>query len=123
MHYIIVSKNFNFNIPSMDIVNSLWWMTISKCYEYFIGILMFKCYHSVLSPNLSCSFTLVHELHNHNTCNAISNNFVLPTPRTNGFKRCLLYMRPKIWNNIPSFIKECDSILSFKNMYKHHLLD
>ena len=82
----IVSKNFNFNIPSMDIVNSLGWMTISKRYEYFIGILMFKCYHSVLSPNLSGSFTLVHELHSHNTRNAISNNFVLPAPRTIAFK-------------------------------------
>ena len=119
----IVSKNFNFNIPSMDIVNSLGWMTISKRYKYFIGILMFKCYHSVLSPNLSGSFTLVHELHSHNTRNAISNNFVLPAPRTNGFKRCLLYIGPKIWNNIPTSIKECDSILSFKNMYKRHLLD
>ena len=105
----------------MDIVNSLGWMTISKRYEYFIGILMFKCYHSVLSPNLSGSFTLVHELHTHNTRNAISNNFVLPAPRKNGFKRCLLYMGPKIWNN--TSIKECDSILSFKNMYKRLLLD
>ena len=35
-----------------------------------------------LSPNLSGSFTLVHELHNHNTQNAITTNFVLPAPRT-----------------------------------------
>ena len=47
---------------------------------------MFTCYHSVLSLNLSGSFTLVHELHNHNTRNAISNNFVFPSPRTNGLK-------------------------------------
>ena len=84
---------------------------------------MFKVAHNILSPKLCLSFKYINETHSYNTGNANSNNFVLPAPRNNVFERSLLYQGPKIWNNIPSYIKVTESINVFKKLYWQYVVN
>ena len=52
------------------------------------------------------------------------NQYSLPIPRPNLtlFKHSLMYLGPKIWNQLPSHIKHSPSLSSFKDKLKRHLL-
>ena len=45
----------------------------------------------------------------------------LPHPKTESLKRAPVYAGAQAWNNLPSYIKEMDTIDSFKRAVKDHL--
>ena len=52
-----------------------------------------------------------------------ANDFYLPQPRTETFKKSTYYSMPTAWNSLPPFIKYQQNKTTFKWALKAHLLD
>ena len=97
-------------------------MSVETRYKYFVGILMFKCFYNLVPDNIVNRFTLVCNTHSYDTRSAYMNDYVRPIPKTEIFKRSLLYFGPSLWNTIPQDIRNCTSIQNLKFLFKRHLL-
>ena len=51
------------------------------------------------------------------------NNIALPLPKTEFFKRSLLYSGPILWNSLPTDIRNCTCLSNFKSCFKNYLLN
>ena len=75
-------------------------------YNFLIGVHMFKLNLDSRIQTISHSYNTRQRHNAHSTFQRLSQ-----------CQRSLSYVGPKIWNEIPSFIKECKSLASFKKMY------
>ena len=60
-------------------------------------------------------------LHEHDTRNR--QQLMLPLPRSNVLKKSIFFDGIKTFNELPTGIKSCQSVPSFKYALKKHLLD
>jgi hypothetical protein len=86
----------------------------SMCFMYKIKFKKFPI-------NLQNLFVTTEDRHNHKTRQV--GGFALKSCRTSQKSFCLSLRGPKIWNNLPDYIKSSLTINSFKRAYKNHLLD
>ena len=83
--------------------------------------LMYKIHNNVLSFANSDKFNLIKNRYTHKTRLSHKNNFFLPRTRTRLGQKSLSFAGIKIWNEIPSSIKEV-SFYRFKKAVKAHFL-
>ena len=83
--------------------------------------LMYKIHNNVLSFANSDKFNLIKNCYTHKTRLSHKNNFFLPRTRTRLGQKSLSFAGIKIWNEIPSSIKEV-SFYRFKKAAKAHFL-
>ena len=83
--------------------------------------LMYKIHCNVSSFANLDKFNLIKNCHSHKTRLSHKNNFFLPRSRTRLRQKSLLYSGIKIWNEIPSSLKEV-SFYRFKKAVKVHYL-
>ena len=99
----------------------------AKCLKlkdiYFLETakLMYKIHNNVLSFANSGKFNLIKNCYSHKTRLSHKNNFFLPRTRTRLGQKSLSFAGIKIWNEIPSSIKEV-SFYRFKKAVKVHFL-
>jgi hypothetical protein len=80
------------------------------------------CNHSQLLPPIFLDlFTRNNQINNYNTRSAM--NYRTHTCRTNLTKCTILYQGPKIWNSMPTNIKNSLSLYSFKTTMREFLLN
>ena len=86
---------------------------------------MYKCINGSLLPTctLQNEFNFTHEIHNHNTRKSCMSNNALPLPKTEFFKRSLLYSGPILWNSLPTDIQNCTCLSNFRSCFKNYLLN
>ena len=96
-------------------------LTIPQIYMLHLGQFFFKTF--VLNNNL-----LLHDItdelsfhHNHDTRNC--KNFKLPMISTQVNKHFFLTNGTKLWNEIPTNIKSCNSLFTFKKEFKNYLFE
>ena len=77
--------------------------------------------HNVLSFANLDKFNLIKNCYTHKTRLSHKNNFFLPRTRTRLGQTSLLFAGIKVWNEIPSSIKEV-SFYRFKKAVKAHFL-
>ena len=95
------------------------------CFQdiYFLEIakLMYKIHNNVLSFANSDKFNLIKNCYTNKTRLSHKNNFFLPRTRTRLGQKSLSFAGIKIWNEIPSSLKEV-SFYRFKKAVKAHFL-
>ena len=79
---------------------------------------MFNAYHSTLPPRLNCLFVKNRDVNSRHSKYLF--NFKLQRPNTNTLATCLSIIGPKLWNNLPSAIKEAKTLSMFKRNLKRH---
>ena len=82
----IITKCFDYNISSLDLVKSLGWMSVEDRCNYFTSILIYKCLHNSSSNILSNRFTRASDSHCYITRYAENNNLQVPKPNSNYMK-------------------------------------
>ena len=92
-------------------------MNIQQRVQYHVGLLMFKVlndmapeYMNVFSPQYS-----------HYNLRSGKERLFVPKPRTNMCIQSLEYQGSKVWNGIPSEIKNLTSLSSFKFHFKNYI--
>ena len=90
-------------------------------YKLNVSLFMFK-FHSHLLPNCFDNyFELNSSQHSHNTRSA--NLFRLPLFTSVACQRSILFQGPKLWNSIPTDIRQSVSIRTFKAQMRVYLTD
>ena len=80
-------------------------------------VFMYKIYNKLLPGNIMSYLKKINDCHNHSVrmkpC-----NFKIKFSRTTKASECITVKGPKMWNDMPTDIKVCKSMFTFKKMYK-----
>ena len=94
-------------------------LKVSDMYKLQIAIIIAKYNDGSWVGNFSP--VNVSRVHEHQTRYATNNNFTLPKPLNDTFKRSLSYSGPHLWSSVPEEIKTLP-VNQIKSKYKQHLL-
>ena len=118
----IVKNLFNeFSSNNMCIFKTNEILKLIDVYKFYVSLYMYKILKLDLHPTLSNDLNLRINEHMYGTRNR--ENFVHQFPRTENIRINYEYMFPKIWNSIPSNIKDATSLSVFKKRLKQYFLD
>ena len=81
--------------------------------------MMYKTLNKLGPESLSNLFTYKNEITNYKLRN-VSSGLCLPQPRTNSMKKSFTYDGAKLWNSIPSEIRESKSLSCFQKKIAAH---
>ena len=90
-------------------------LKIDDLYEQSIRMFSFKLQRKQIPTEIDSMFCTIE--HSHNTRGAKNNFYVVHSD-----KRSMRSIAPACWNSIPSLLKQCPSVASFKNNSKKDLL-
>ena len=100
--------------------DSLGWLRVDDRVQHLAMGLVHKIRYSTKIPMyLSKYFLNVNEVHSHNTRGSTTNH-VQPRFGTNKGLNSFRSYATKMWNALPTVIKTCKSLVSFKNTLKGH---
>ena len=94
-------------------------LKLKDIYSLETAKLMYKIHNNVLSFANSDKFNLIKNCYTHKTRLSHKNNFFLPRTRTRLGQKSLSFAGIKVWNEIPSSMKEV-SFYRFKKAVKAH---
>jgi hypothetical protein len=83
--------------------------------------LMFRIHARLCCPLLMHLFTTAHDIHRYSTRFSYVNFFVKPC-RINVRKRFITNNGATLWNNLPTKLRQCNSLSIFKSMFKLNIL-
>ena len=115
----IVSNNFDFDVPSLSIIEGLKWQTISERRDFLKCTLVYKCLNALAPTYLSDMFTYTADAHSRLTRQVTTNCLYVPAANTQHFQNSLIVSGARLWNNMPSTLREANTLSSFKYLYKH----
>ena len=118
----IITKNFNRNIPGLEIVKNLGWMSVKERFDYLTACLMYKClcFNTSNMDYLVSVFDRVQDTHCHDTRLGAANGLNKPLPRTEYYKCSLSVFGANLWNKLPINVKNTVNIHGFEKSYKSH---
>ena len=109
--------------PSGPIFKRLGCLPLDKRFEYHIGVQMYKIVNGLCPKYLQDLFHPANVHSSRTLRSTSSNNLYLPRIKTEIFRKSLSYSGTLLWNGLPSTIKTCPSLRSFKTQYFKRLLD
>ena len=89
-------------------------LPLKKQLLYNKSIIMYKVWNGDLPSYLTTVFRKA-------TARYHSSNFILPLTRIDLFKRSLMFSGASCWNTLPSNVKNCKSLKSFRNNVYQYL--
>ena len=90
-------------------------MPLAKQFDFNIAVLMFKVRNGLAPHYLT---TLLYESNRRSE----STRYICPITRVDIFKTSFAFAGPKVWNSLPIHVKSMNSLYSFKNSLKSHML-
>ena len=82
---------------------------------------MFKCVNNIAPDYLCNEFYKITDVHDRVTRQSSANDLYVATVKTSYMQRSLRYYGANLWNRIPVNIRETDSIITFKKLYKNFI--
>ena len=101
----------------LNLLNQLGLPNLEARRNQQLNILMYKVRHEMAPSSLSNMFQKTNEVHEHQTRQA-KHDFQPPKLKTNYLKKAFSYRGAVAWNNLPSEIKNSESINTFKAKLK-----
>ena len=117
-------------ISSDPIFTKLEILKVSEIYKYQVAKLIYKCINAIAPANFQNWFKINHIRHCHNTRSNINidvgikiNNLFIPSARITHYDlRQLKVNGPRIWNVLPTNIKNITSLPVFSKKLKTHYI-
>ena len=106
-----------------NLLINLDWLSVRNILVYELGVFMFKTVNKLAPEEINNLFVKQYEIHNHGTRSVEEGKFFLPQGNLNKGQEAISYTSAKFWNEIPSAVKETQSIDTFKGNLKKYLLD
>ena len=102
-------------------LQDLHWLPVLQRIDYKTILIVFKALHDLAPGYIKDMLTV-----KHNTRHSLRSNGsnVLVVPKSGSVRygdRNLKNIAPKLWNELPSNLRDCDNINCFKTMLKSHL--
>ena len=103
-----------FDTNSADVLESLQWTTLDVRCDRLKSVLLYKILNEQSAPSLRQAFVKNKDLNRDYDLRSNDNDLALPKPKTNFLKRSFRYSAAKLWNSLPSEVKEASSLYQFK---------
>ena len=75
---------------------------------------MYKCLHQE-ADGVDVDLLRHMDTHGYNTCQ--NEDFSLPKPRMEQLKRTFKYSAAKLWNSLPHYVQNSETLKTFKSIY------
>jgi hypothetical protein len=115
-----IITNTHFRAHSAPLFSQLGLLDIFQINSFHISKFMFRYHKQMLPRVFHHIFVTSNQVHNYNTRSA--NNYRSHPCRTNLKQFTILYQGPKIWNSLPSCIRDSPSLSTFKKNMIQFLL-
>ena len=102
------------NCPARTHINTmlqdLKWMSVRQRNHFNLCVLMWKALHGLTPPYMSDFFDFKASIHHYSTRSSANNHLHVPRCHQNSLKHrgCVAL------NNLPRFLKDCDTLVTFK---------
>ena len=80
---------------------------LSRQHQQHTAIMVFKCLHGLAPDYLNSKFQLREDTYGLRNSNAKLN---IPLPRTDYYKNSIRYRGAVLWNSLPKYIRQIDSL-------------
>ena len=97
--------------------------TFDQTIEYNKTLMMFKGMHDIAPSYLCGRINPAKKRHNRRTRFAAQNNIVVPLAKNNFAKRTFINSSIPLWNNLPSEMKQMQSLVTFKSSLRNHIFN
>ena len=119
MARIIVGANVR--TPTQQILNTLKWVNIRDRWNFFKCKMIYSVFETQTPHYILQMFTKSQTLHNHRTRSAENLGLILPKIKTQMGKQSYSYEGAVHWNNLPTYIRNAPSNLSFSLLFWRHI--
>ena len=110
-------------VSHRNILNDFEWLNIRHLIDYDLGVLIYKTVNGD-GPEISKkAFHDVSSIHEHATRSAVKGDLFVPRKTTSIAQQAVSVAGPRLWNMIPSTIRNAQSIDTFKVKLKEHYLN
>ena len=106
-----------------NILNDFEWLNIRYLVDYDLGVLMYKTVNGHGPEICKESFHDISSLHEHATRSAVKGDLFVPRKTTSIAQQAVSVAGARLWNMIPSTIRNAQSIDIFKVKPKEHYLN
>lgn len=106
--------------PTDCLFNTARVLTLAGINRVQTAIFMYKYSNNLLPTSFSNKFVVVSSLHNYSTRS--SSHLDINMAHFQIYKLSMQYKGPKLWNNLPTTLKECQSLNSFKTAVKNFFI-
>ena len=114
---IPICQKADYSSHSRPLFYQLKTLNVHDIVNFKCMVFMYKIYNKLLPANVMSYFKTINACHNHNVCMK-TRNFKIKFSRTTKKSECISVKGPKMWNEMPAYIKVCKSMFTFKKMYK-----
>ena len=115
---IICGNHDYINVRGADLATQLGMQDIEKRRNYFTATLMFKIKNEIAPKRLIDFFVFSKDTHDVQTRSSSSNDFQIPEPHYEFYRKSFKYQGSLLRNSLPSHIKSVTDIVEFKRLYK-----
>ena len=115
------ANNLPYNSHTSPIFKHLGILKLPDLYRFRILIMMFKAIYFNTDVHFFNYLSCHSDLHLYSTRNC--NNLIIPYYRRTKSQMCISYTGPKLWNALPTSLKNCTSLKVFKISLKKHIID
>ena len=112
----------DFLTPSKELFRELKWLTFPKRVQYHTYLMVYKGINGLAPGYISSMLTYVSEHHERLNRSATSDTFHTPRSHSSYYDKAFSVQGPKLWNNLPSDIRNSSTVNHFKRALKHYLL-
>ena len=109
-----------FRTHTNDMLKELSFMDVRSRISYATGCMMFKVLHD-MTPYYLSNFRAITDVHSINTRQSKAGNLYLPKCNINYGKKAFNYKGGVLWNVMSRDIRNAESVMSFKIMFKNDL--
>ena len=98
------------------------WLSVRNLIKMDMGICRYKILNGQAPEEFKHIFQSVSSMHKYQTRSSQNDNLHLPQLNLKNSQSATSYAGVKIWNDIPPKIRKAESIVTFKNQFKEHLM-
>jgi hypothetical protein len=119
----IIFQNFDYdNVQGLTLVLNSNWLTVEERRDYLTLITVYKALNNLGPYALSDMFTYVSDIHDRVTRQAVNDDLYISQVRTNYMKKSLQYAGAYLWNKLPPYVRNVNSVNLFKSSCKNWII-
>ena len=119
----LITNNFDYvNCRGIELVKMLKWMNVKERCQYFTINLMFKCIHGLAPSYLANNVTMKFDVNGINTRSHPMDVYI-PYVSSQLGERSFQYIGAKLWNMLPSSLKDVYDFNDFKFKLRNFILN
>ena len=111
----------DFMTPSADMCKELDRLPVTKHVDYNKAVLTYKALNKQSTSNISDLITPVSQVCNRSLRSPDDRSLFVPRSRTTLYDGSYSCSAPKLWNSLPSSVKNAPSLYAFKRRLSEHM--